>query len=262
MSAPLAVVEAQALAEREAVIERGLATFVDVGTALAEIRDDRLYRASFPTFEDYCRGRWNLSRAHAYRMIDAAAAVSPIGDMGLPLPANESQARELAHVPAEDRADVWAQTVERTNGKPTAAAIRETVAHPPILIPKHQIHLPSTAWTTAETELCQRIEDGETVVVSQRGEHARLIDWATERDLFVRIDRRSEWGNPFEMPADGDRQTVIANYRTHYLPHKPSLTAALDTLRGKALGCWCSPDPCHGDVLAAWADERGEHADH
>jgi hypothetical protein len=115
---------------------------------------------------------------------------------------------------------------------------------------------PPAAWTPAETELRKRIEDGQTVVVSQRGEHARLIDWATERDLFVRIDRRTEWGNPFEMPADGDRATVILAFESHYLPHKPSLLDRLDELRGKALGCWCAPEPCHGDVLATWAEGR------
>lgn len=111
------------------------------------------------------------------------------------------------------------------------------------------------AWTDSEKDLYKRLTDGETVVVSLRGEHARLIEWADERGLFVRIDRRSAWGNPFEMPADGDRDTVIGNYRDHYLPHKPSLLERLPELRGKALGCWCAPEPCHGDVLKAGAEQ-------
>lgn len=43
---------ARSLEENEAIIERGLATFVEVGTALAEIRDNRLYRESHGTFEE------------------------------------------------------------------------------------------------------------------------------------------------------------------------------------------------------------------
>jgi hypothetical protein len=183
----LTVVEVRALAEREAVIERGLATFVEVGSALGEIRDERLYRADHGTFEDYCQQRWNLSRAHAYRMIDAAAAVSPIGDTGLPVPANEGQARELARVPADRRAEVWQQTIERTDGKPTAAAIREIAIHTPLRIPGHQIHQPAAVWTPAETEMRKRIEDGEIVIVSQRGQHARLIDWANARTAWLVI---------------------------------------------------------------------------
>ena len=104
-------------------------------------------------------------------------------------------------------------------------------------------------WSEEEEQLRARLEAGETIVVSLRARHANLVQWAEQRGLFVRIDRRSDWGNPFELPDDGDRETVIANYRDHYLPHKPSLLAKLHTLRGKALACWCAPEPCHGDVL-------------
>lgn len=110
-------------------------------------------------------------------------------------------------------------------------------------------------WTAEEEDLRQRLADGETIVVTMRDRrHARLIAWAEERGLYVRIDRRSPWGNPFEMGPDGDRDTVIRNYADHYLPHKPSLLAKLPELRGKALGCWCAPEPCHGDVLKARAE--------
>jgi hypothetical protein len=33
--------------------------FVKVGLALARIRDARLYRAEFPTFEAYCQTKWH-----------------------------------------------------------------------------------------------------------------------------------------------------------------------------------------------------------
>ena len=58
--------EAEKLARHEQVIERGLATFVEVGEALSEIRDARLYRESHTTFEAYCRERWGFTdrRAH------------------------------------------------------------------------------------------------------------------------------------------------------------------------------------------------------
>ena len=46
-------------------IERKLlaesAAFVDVGKALLEIRDSRLYREGWGAFEDYCRDRWGFS---------------------------------------------------------------------------------------------------------------------------------------------------------------------------------------------------------
>jgi hypothetical protein len=57
------------------------------------------------------------------------------------------------------------------------------------------------------------------------------------------------------MPADGDRDTVIKSYADHYLPYKPSLLNKIATLEGKALGCWCAPEPCHADVLAEAAQQ-------
>jgi hypothetical protein len=108
---------------------------------------------------------------------------------------------------------------------------------------------PNPVWSEEELALRRKMENGETVVVSLRGMHANLISWAEDAGLYVRIDRRTDWGNPFEMGQDGDRDTVIANYRDHYLPYKPSLLLKLSELRGKALGCWCAPESCHGDVL-------------
>lgn len=109
-------------------------------------------------------------------------------------------------------------------------------------------------WSPEELDLRKQLEAGETVIVSLRPNHARLVAWAQHTGLLERIDRRSEWGNPFEMPADGDRATVIRNYAEHYLPHKPSLLEKVAGLRGRALACWCAPEPCHGDILKARAD--------
>lgn len=38
--------------ELEQVIERGLQTFVEVGNAIREIRDSRLYKDEYGTFEE------------------------------------------------------------------------------------------------------------------------------------------------------------------------------------------------------------------
>ncbi len=69
----------------------------------------------------------------------------------------------------------------------------------------------------------------------------------------VYVGRPSIWGNPFEIGKDGTRGEVIEKYR-EYLLGNPELLALLPTLRGKVLGCWCAPEACHGDVLAALAD--------
>lgn len=131
----LAPTESRNLAECEGVIERGLKTFTEVGNALLQIRDGRLYRESHATFEDYCRERWGFSRIRAHQIIEASAVVQNFEQSGLPAPTVESQARELARVPEPERAQVWAKTIEHTDGKPTAAAIRQIYRPAPVPAP-------------------------------------------------------------------------------------------------------------------------------
>ncbi|MEU3096581.1 hypothetical protein ABZ690_17735, partial [Streptomyces sp. NPDC006967] len=69
MNALLTSDEHASLTENEAVIERGIKTFYEVGTALADIRDRKLYRADYGTFEEYAEKRWQMSRRRAYQMI-------------------------------------------------------------------------------------------------------------------------------------------------------------------------------------------------
>ena len=64
----------------------------------------------------------------------------------------------------------------------------------------------------------------------------------------IYIGRPGPWGNPFAIGKDGTREEVIARYE-EWIRTQPDLMARLPELRGKVLGCWCSPYPCHGDVL-------------
>ena len=110
-------------------------------------------------------------------------------------------------------------------------------------------------WSAEERALRKQISDGQTIVVSQRENHANLVQWLQANGLLELVDRRTEWGNPFEMPHDGDRETVIRNYAEHFLPYKPSLLSRISDLQGKALACWCAPEPCHADVLRSKVEE-------
>jgi hypothetical protein len=137
-SVALSATETARLTELEAVVRRGLSTFIEVGTALMEIRDGRLYRASHDTFDHYCRDRWSMSGRRANQLALAADIAREIGQTrcedGQDLrtivlkPDNEGQARELAKVPPDDRAATWKEAVETApNGKVTAGHVKKTV---------------------------------------------------------------------------------------------------------------------------------------
>ena len=70
----------------------------------------------------------------------------------------------------------------------------------------------------------------------------------------VYVGRPSKWGNPFRSGRDGTREQVIARYE-QWLDRQPDLLADLPSLAGLTLACWCSPLPCHADVLARRAAE-------
>ena len=81
----------------------------------------------------------------------------------------------------------------------------------------------------------------------------------------VRVDRRSQWGNPFIMHDESMREEVIEKYRQHlWLKMKdptlgPTLVQDLLELSGSDLACWCAPKPCHADVMIraiAWLQEN------
>lgn len=116
--------ERSRLFQLEETIRQGLNTFVDVGNALLEIRDKRLYRQDYSTFEDYCNKQWNMARRTAYQLIDAAEVVENVRNCAQILPTNESQARPLASLEPEEQVEAWKRVITSTpEGKITAAIV-------------------------------------------------------------------------------------------------------------------------------------------
>jgi hypothetical protein len=122
---PLTSDEAERLLECETVIEKGFQTFTEVGNVLSEIRDKRLYRQSYETFEDYCRGRWNKSKTHVNRLIAAAEVVRNLTPMGV-IPASERQIRPLAKLEPDAQRGAWEEAT-KTNPNPSARDVEQAV---------------------------------------------------------------------------------------------------------------------------------------
>jgi site-specific DNA-methyltransferase (adenine-specific) len=123
----LSRIEQDDLGRCEAALEHMRAAFIEAGMALAEIRERRLYREEFGSFEEYVESRWGLGRIHAYRMINAARVARNLLPMG-DTPKNERQARALTRLgPAEQRA-AWARALETTDGRqPTGKQVGSVV---------------------------------------------------------------------------------------------------------------------------------------
>jgi hypothetical protein len=104
---------------------------------LLEVRNNRLYRDKYPSFEEYCLKRWGMSRARGYQLLQAAEVIAEVKmdkeclTMVDTLP--DRTAVELGKAPKGERAEVWKEavaTAPQKNGKPkvTAKHVEKVVA--------------------------------------------------------------------------------------------------------------------------------------
>jgi len=115
------------LTHLENLIARNQYQFHEIGQALKEIRDTRLYRLTlFESFEAYTRARWDMGRAQAYRLIESYKVISNLSPIGDILPKNESQARPLVQLEDCEQRKVWKKFL-KTGIEMTAINIKKFV---------------------------------------------------------------------------------------------------------------------------------------
>jgi DNA adenine methylase len=106
---PATASERKDLSTLENRIERALRLHLQAARALKEIRDRKLYREKWDTFEDYCHARWNISRAQGNRLCDWAEVAENLSPMGDKLPVRERHARPLARLTPPQQRTAWKQ---------------------------------------------------------------------------------------------------------------------------------------------------------
>src|SRR5215471_8504062 len=125
----MTLVDPRRLEELEVIIDKGRKSFVEVGNALAEIRDTGLYRVKNDTFEDYCKERWGFTKPYAYRLMKGAEIVGEMVPHGTTaLPNNEHQTRQLARLEdPEVRQEVWDRVLETDGENASASVVKQIV---------------------------------------------------------------------------------------------------------------------------------------
>ncbi len=140
MGSEMSKLQTASLTDLETVIERGMATFMEVGAALAEIQKRRLYKEQgYTEFDAYCKERWGWARQNAYQLIAAASAAENVRNC-VHSPTSEGQIRPLTRLetPSAQR-QAWQRAVEiareergetaKITGRHVARAVRE-IANP------------------------------------------------------------------------------------------------------------------------------------
>ncbi|KAL3856454.1 hypothetical protein ACJMK2_011211 [Sinanodonta woodiana] len=96
----------------------------------------------------------------------------------------------------------------------------------------------------------------ETQVVNIRAFNLRnLEEWVADPkhiyigrgNPYVKGASQSKWANPLKGRKYSKHERITL-YEQHITSDR-HLMAALHELKGKTLGCWCHPEPCHGHVL-------------
>jgi hypothetical protein len=155
----LTAVELSTLDKHEAVINRGLKTFADVGNSLLAIRDGRLYREQHGTFEEYCRERWGFTDRRARMLMSASEVVERIGKTGTTVPVNEAQARPLARLPAAEQPEAWEAASNKAKEESRPVTARDVEAE----VEKRTSRDPLDTGRTAEETEVQEDKDSATL---------------------------------------------------------------------------------------------------
>ena len=65
-------------------------------------------------------------------------------------------------------------------------------------------------------------------------------------EFYVPGAKKSKWSNPFSVKKYGRKECLVL-YEDYI--RNSSLINDIKELENCTLGCWCSPESCHGDIL-------------
>jgi hypothetical protein len=122
------------LAELEAVVENHLPTFLAVGRALVQIRNERLFREQYPTWELYRQKRFGFSYSHANDLARSTQIADHLlntcagrqGDAPLPPNLSADALRPLQRLDAPLQSAVW-RLASRVTEHPTHHVVSRIV---------------------------------------------------------------------------------------------------------------------------------------
>ena len=221
------------LTRLEAMAQQRLGSYMQVGNALAEIRDRHLYRDSHPSFETYLRKRWGLSSANgdplSQATIPAGARTTPTAELEprtvLRNKPCETLARAceqtLSALGNDDRVDIEIRLAVRRHGDPGTPPDGQRVDRSEISGPMGDALIPTLRWLLTQAsgtigEVAHQLEtraaeiddgareqlrddvlvlDGELAVV--KALLLELIDWDSELGRLLKDELP-----PFDADSD------------------------------------------------------------
>lgn len=128
MTRKLSPSEVRELGKCEAIVRKGMKSYVEVGFALARIQEGKLFLQDFPSFKAYTKSRLGISGVHARDLIRSSMVAAELRRHNLPIPSNASFARTLAPLDPKLQVEVWRECVESDpTSPPTPARLRAAI---------------------------------------------------------------------------------------------------------------------------------------
>ena len=65
------------------------------------------------------------------------------------------------------------------------------------------------------------------------------------------------FGNPFPLQKGADPGSTLKKYKEYFydrIEKDEEFKNRIESLKGKTLGCFCKPKPCHGDIIKEYLD--------
>lgn len=131
MNNQLTTLEKSRLSECESIIEKSMSSFYDMGIALREIRELKLYKEEYSTFDEYCVAKWSIKKDYANKVIGSSDVIDNLNTIVSVLPKSEGQTRPLTKLKdPEIQKQAWHDVVkesEETHAPITAKKVEEVV---------------------------------------------------------------------------------------------------------------------------------------
>jgi hypothetical protein len=113
------------------VVKDGLNKFIEVGMALVELRDKKLYRNTHETFERFVNDSFSIGIRYAQMLMKGTKTVENLKTRTqVRLPESERQVRPLSEFDndPDTQAKLWKRAVQKADGgSPSPALVRDTV---------------------------------------------------------------------------------------------------------------------------------------
>lgn len=228
----MANVTTRTLKQLKTVVSKGLDTTIEVGIALREIRDRKLFLEECGSFQEFCEKNWNVTRQRAYQLIDSADVVASLPPSVSTMVVTERAARALQDVPEAQRAEVVERAAEtgHVNGASITQAARSMQSDAVAVFDKTGMEIPADSPAMKTWNSIPEVQEMLTNLSRTK----------------TRIERAMESKEP--MFAEVNFSNAIADLQSSYQLLKVALPYAIcPTCQGRALSD-CSTCRCRGMV--------------